>query len=179
MSDGAIAAKCGVSRPAVVAGLRQLLELCLVEKVGGPVNQIQAYRICHPMFKPTRDGDTGALEFRKIAEGVVPPVHSCAKCHRPCKRLTRGGYCRGCTAEIDLARQIREVWAENPGITAEELAYKIKDRAKLKRLTARVRRVMLEEFPRLDQVPFAPELGNCAEAESPPRQYRVGQEGSA
>jgi hypothetical protein len=79
---------------------------------------------------------------------------------------------------MELARQIREVWAENPGITAEELAYRIKDRVKLKRLTARVRRVMLEALPRLDQVPFAPALGACAEAESPPRQYRVGQEGS-
>jgi hypothetical protein len=43
-----------------------------------------------------------------------------------------------------LARQIREVWAASPGISAEELAYKIKDRAKLKRLTARVRRVLQE-----------------------------------
>ena len=37
-----------------------------------------------------------------------------------------------------------EVLAENPGIAPEELAYKVKDRAKLKRLTARVRRVMEE-----------------------------------
>jgi len=79
VSDGAIAAKCGVSRPAVVAGMRQLLELCLVEKVGAPVNQIQAYRICHPMFNSNRDRDTGASEFHNMAEGAVAPVHSCAK----------------------------------------------------------------------------------------------------
>jgi len=50
MSDGAIALRCGVSRPSVTAGLGQLLELGLVERVGSPVNQIQAYRICHRMF---------------------------------------------------------------------------------------------------------------------------------
>ena len=60
-----------------------------------------------------------------------------------------------------MTRQIREVWAENPGIAAEELAYKIKDRAKLKRLTARVRRVLQEAGHELaaaiSQVPSSPE----------------------
>jgi hypothetical protein len=51
MSDGAIARRCGVSRPSVISGLHQLLVLGLVEKVGPPVNQVQAYRICPPMFR--------------------------------------------------------------------------------------------------------------------------------
>src|ERR1017187_3527849 len=50
MSDGAIARRCGVSRPSVISGMHQLLAVGLVEKVGLPVNQIQAYRICHPLF---------------------------------------------------------------------------------------------------------------------------------
>ena len=58
--------------------------------------------------------------------------------------VTLAEHRSGCSADVELVRQIREVWAENPGIAAEELAYKIKDRAKLKRLTARVRRVMQE-----------------------------------
>lgn len=69
---------------------------------------------------------------------------SCAKCRRPCKRLTKAAYCRSCNADVELARQIREVWAENPGNSAEELAHKIKDRVELKRLTARVRSVLRE-----------------------------------
>jgi DNA-binding transcriptional regulator GbsR (MarR family) len=51
MSDGAIAQRCGVSRPSVVSGMRQLLAVGLVEKVGLPVNQVQAYRILQPMFR--------------------------------------------------------------------------------------------------------------------------------
>ena len=144
MSDGAIARRCGVSRPAVIAGMRQLGELGLVEKVGSPVNQVQAYRICHPMFGVTRGGDSRASNFHDQPKGITASVLLCAKCHRPCKRLTKAAYCRGCTADLELARQIREVRAENPGIAAEELAYKIKNRAELKRLTARVRRVLQE-----------------------------------
>jgi hypothetical protein len=36
MSDGAIARRCGVSRPSVISGMRQLLAIGLVEKVGLP-----------------------------------------------------------------------------------------------------------------------------------------------
>ena len=144
MSDGAIALRCGVSRPSVISGMRQLLELGLVEKVGSPVNQIQAYRICHPMFGAARDHESGISELQDKPGLSAPSVPKCAKCHRLCKRLTKAAYCRGCSADIELARQVREVWAENPGIAAEDLAYKIKDRAQLKRLTARVRRILRE-----------------------------------
>lgn len=30
--------------------MRQLSDIGLVEKVGLPVNQVQAFRICHPVF---------------------------------------------------------------------------------------------------------------------------------
>jgi len=144
MSDGAIALRCGVSRPAVVAGMRQLLGLGLAEKVGSPVKQIQAYRICHPMFGAARAHSSGAAPIPEQSADAAASVLRCAKCHRPCKHLTKAAYCRGCSADIELARQVREVWAENPGLAAEELASKIKDRAQLKRLTARVRRVLQE-----------------------------------
>jgi len=144
ISDGAIALSCGVSRPAVMAGLRQLLDLGLVEKVGLPVNQVQAYRICHAMFGEAPAGaETPANRNEKPAE-ATPAMLSCAKCHRQFRRLTKAGYCRGCSADIELAREVREVRAEHPGIEAEELACKIKDRVKLRRLTARVRRVLRE-----------------------------------
>lgn len=163
MSDGAIALRCGVSRPSVIAGMRQLLELGLVEKVGSPVNQIQAYRICHPMFGSARGHDSGASGFHDKPEGAAASVLLCAKCHRPCRRLTKAAFCHGCSAEVELARQVREVWAENPGSTAEELAYKINDRAKLKRLAARVRRVLPEAVDDLglsavSQVPPVPRV---------------------
>jgi hypothetical protein len=88
--------------------------------------------------------DSGARDVREKPEGAVGSLLACAKCRRPCRRLTKAAYCRGCSADIELARQIREVRAEHPGVSAEELAYKIKDRAELKRLTARVRRVLRE-----------------------------------
>lgn len=111
-------------------------------KVGSPVNQVQASRTCHPTFGGAAAGDSGASGVHDKPHGAVASVLSCAKCHRPCKRLTKAAYCRSRHADIELAQQIREVQAENPGISAEALAYKIKDRAKLKRLTARVRRVL-------------------------------------
>jgi len=144
MSDGAIALRCGVSRPSVIAGMRQLLELGLVEKVGLPVDQVQAYRICHPMFGASARDECGVSVRDDKFEGAVAPTLACAKCRRPCKRLTKAAYCRSCHADIELAQQIREVSAAYPGISAEELAYKIKDRAELRRLTARVRRVLRE-----------------------------------
>src|ERR1019366_6051375 len=170
MSDGAIALRCGVSRPSVIAGLRQLLELGLVERVGLPVNQIQAYRICHPIFGTAGSRDSGASDSSEKAAVSGASILLCAKCRRPCKRLTRAAYCRGCSADVELARQIREVWAENPGIGAEELAYKIKDPAQLKRLTARVRRVLQEAVPWSGSSPvseFLPPGANFAEAERP------------
>ena len=111
MSDGAIALRCGVSRPSVIAGMRQLLELGLVERVGSPGNQIQAYRICHPMFGAPRAHDSDLHDRR---EGTPVSVLSCVKCHRPCRRLTKAAYCRGGSADVELARQVREVWAESP-----------------------------------------------------------------
>jgi hypothetical protein len=119
MSDGAIALRCGVSRPSVIVGMRQLLELGLVERVGLPVNQIQAYRICHPMFGEAGRHGSGASNSPEKATISGASILLCAKCHRPCKRLTRAAYCRGCSADSELVRQIREVWAENPGIGAE------------------------------------------------------------
>jgi hypothetical protein len=83
MSDGAIALRCGVSRPSVIAGMRQLLELGLVERVGSPVNQVQAYRICHPMFGAGRVQDSDAADFRNKSERAIATVLSCVKCNRP------------------------------------------------------------------------------------------------
>ena len=144
MSEGAMALRCGVSRPSVIAGVRQLLELGLVEKVGLPVNQVQAYRICHPMFGVPQGPETGAPDLSDKPVGAAVSIRACAKCHRPCRRLTRAANCCSCNADVELVRQIREVWTENPGIAVEELACKIKDRAELKRLTARVRRFLQE-----------------------------------
>ena len=96
------------------------------------------------MFGAGRVHDSDASVFPDKPGGAAASVLSRAKCHRPCKRLTKAAYCRGCNADFELAQQVRDVWSENPGSAAEELAYKIKDRAKVKRLTARVRRVLKE-----------------------------------
>jgi DNA-binding Lrp family transcriptional regulator len=145
MSDGAIARRCGVSRPSVVAGLRQLLAVGLVEKVGLPVNQVQAYRICHPMFG-TASGEADASESAGASKAAAPFMRSCATCHRPCNRLTRAGVCRGCKADSDLAAQVKEVRAElGPDASPEQIAARMKEIAEdrgRRRLTARVRRVM-------------------------------------
>ena len=82
MSDGAIARRCGVSRPSVISGMHQLLAVGLVEKVGLPVIQIQAYRICHPLFGKAsghtvtsdlpRSSSPAAMALRSLRE--LPPT---------------------------------------------------------------------------------------------------------
>jgi hypothetical protein len=124
--------------------MRQLLEFGLVEKVGAPVNQVQAHRICHPMFGGAAGAGADASVRQNQPETPATAALACAKCRRLCKRLTRAAYCRSCHADAELAQQVREVRAANPGILIEELASKIKDRAELRRLTARVRRVLRE-----------------------------------
>ena len=145
MSDGAIARRCGVSRPSVIACMRQLLTEGLVEKVGLPVNQIQAYRICHPLFGKAA-GHTVATDPSSSSSPAAMAMRSCASCHRPCRRLTRAGICRGCQSDSDLAARVREIRSElGPGASPEQIAERMKqiaeDRGR-RRLTARVRRVM-------------------------------------
>ena len=135
MSDGEVAARCGVSRPAVIAALRRLLKIGLLEKVGDPVKQVQAYRICHPMFKSQAEVAPIAIPAAKAA---------CLKCHREVKRLTRAGHCRSCHKDIEIETKVRQVRLAHPGIEAEEIAVILKDQNLLRRMTARVRRVMRE-----------------------------------
>ena len=73
-------------------------------------------------------------------------VRACARCRRPCLRLTRAGICRGCKADSDLAARVREIRLElGTEATPEQIAERMKqiaeDRGR-RRLTARVRRVM-------------------------------------
>lgn len=123
--------------------VNQLLKLGLIEKVGLPVGQVQALRVRHQMFGPADGRDSGVSEVQDTPVGAATMLRG-AKCHRPCRRLTRAAYCRACHADIELARDVREVLAEHPGIGAEQLAGMILDRARRKRLTARVRRAMQE-----------------------------------
>lgn len=147
MSDGAIARRCGVSRPSVISGMRQLLDIGLVEKVGLPVNQVQAYRICHPMFN-AGSGHANIADTAHPTNPLASAKHACGNCHRPCKRLSRAGICRGCKAEKDLAARVKEVRAEvGPAASVEQIAERMKqiDEERVRRrLTARVRRVMEE-----------------------------------
>ena len=145
MSDGAIARRCGVSRPSVISGMRQLLEVGLVEKVGLPVNQVQAYRICHPMFG-AGSGHANVADNPEPASPLALPARACGNCHRLCNRLTRAGLCRSCKADSDLAARINDVRTElGPDATPEQIATRLKqleEERGRRRLTARVRRVM-------------------------------------
>ena len=129
----------------MISGMHQLLALGLVEKVGLPVNQIQAYRICHPLFGKT-SGHTATSDLPSSSSPAAVALRSCASCHRPCRRLTRAGICRGCQSDSDLAARVREVRSElGTGATPEQIAERLKQIAEdrgWRRLTARVRRVL-------------------------------------
>jgi DNA-binding Lrp family transcriptional regulator len=111
MSDGAIARRCGASRPSVIAGMRQLLAAGLVEKVGLQVNQIQDYRICYPLFGKA-SGHAPTADLPISSSPVAMAMRSCASCHRPCRPLTRAGICRGCQSDSDLVARVREIRSE-------------------------------------------------------------------
>src|ERR1035438_237233 len=110
-----------------------------------PVNQIQAYRICHPLFGKVA-GHTVATDPSSSSSPAAMAMRTWASCHRPCRRLTRAGICRGCQSDSDLAARGREIRSElGPGASPEPIAERMKqiaeDRGR-RRLTARVRRVM-------------------------------------
>jgi hypothetical protein len=132
-------------RPSVISGMRQLLDVGLVEKVGLPVNQVQAYRICHPMFG-AGSGHANIADSTEPASPLASPARACGNCHRLCNRLTRAGLCRGCKADSDLAARVREIRAElGAGASPEQIAERMKQIAEergRRRLTARVRRAM-------------------------------------
>jgi hypothetical protein len=129
----------------VISGMRQLLEVGLVEKVGLPVNQVQAYRICHPVFG-AGSGEANIADAAEPARPLALPAGACGNCHRLCNRLTRAGLCRGCKADSDLAARVREIRAElGPGASPEQIATRLKqlqEERGRRRLTARVRRVI-------------------------------------
>lgn len=135
MSDGDIAKRCGVSRPSVIGAIERLLALGLIEKVGPPRKQIQAYRICHQLFA----SPAGVSESEE-----TPAIWKagCLKCHREVRRLTRAGYCRGCHKDEEMLAKVRQVQYTHPGIEAEEIAVILKDQHQLHRMTARVRRIL-------------------------------------
>jgi len=136
MSDGEVAARCGVSRPSVIMALRRLVGLGLIKKIGKPVNQVQAYQICHPMFAHS----DAAVSLEQVRDPIY--VAACLKCHREVKRLTRAGYCRACHKDEEIAAKVRQVRVAHPGAEAEEIAVILKDQHQLRRMTARVRRVL-------------------------------------
>jgi DNA-binding Lrp family transcriptional regulator len=104
LSDSAIALRSGISRPAVVAALRRLCELKLIEKDGAPVKQVQGYRITHRMFGAPR-GERAAPE----SEIKEPPVKRtsvvCPKCSRLVPSLLKVGHCRKC----NWTKQVRQI----------------------------------------------------------------------
>jgi hypothetical protein len=104
LSDTVIAQRCGISRPAVIAGLRQLGGLGLIEKRGVPVKQIQAYRICHPMFSA---GRAPKPVEQPAAKAKVDGV-SCPKCGKQRPALLRVGWCRSCNWHIKIVRVVDE-----------------------------------------------------------------------
>jgi hypothetical protein len=91
-------------------------------------------------------GHANISDTAEAASPLASAVLACANCHRPGKRLTRAGICRGCKAEMDLASRVKEVRMElGPDATPEQIAARLKqiaeDRGR-RRLTARVRRAM-------------------------------------
>ncbi len=111
ISDGDLASRCGSSRPSVIAGRRRLVEIGLIEPVGEPVNQVQAFRILHPMFAKSayRRGHVGIdpeVEAPKKERRV--PVN-CPKCFKVCRSVMKVGWCRNCNTRMNTEKLVRRV----------------------------------------------------------------------
>jgi hypothetical protein len=120
LPDSVLAARSGVSRPAVVAALRRLCALALIAKDGAAVKQVQGYRITHRMFSAaTSEG--GGVEALKPVKQKPAPV-SCPKCFKPVPSLLKVGCCRSCNW-TNRVRQISEQVAdERMGAEARKTA---------------------------------------------------------
>jgi len=134
LSHHSIAERAGLSHPSVGVALKRLATLGLIAKVGVPIDQVQGYRIVHPKFKAILVPDQEAAPATEKA--------ACLKCHREVNRLTKAGYCRGCSKDLDIAVKVRRLQEKHPSAGAEELAVILKDQLELHRMTTRVRRVL-------------------------------------
>lgn len=115
LSDGDLARCCGASRGAVISGRKQLEGLELIGKDGDPVEQVQPYKILHPMFAKAPRHGTKTMpmsspetmpeqpQFRK------KPMEICPKCNKLRVALKPSGWCRNCEAKKtteDIARRV-------------------------------------------------------------------------
>ena len=84
ISHQAIAAVCGIVRRTVGPALVQLQGQKLIQPLGSPIKQIQAYQLLHP----------------KHAARIMEVQHSCAKCGLSGKKLNKACHCQPCAKTI-------------------------------------------------------------------------------
>ncbi len=106
-SDGRIAIShlglarlCSLGRSTVFRALRSLEKEGLIARLGGPIKQVQAYRLLHPIFAGTvtQEGPIRVKTARRLLR--------CAKCNRDVRGLSKAGWCRICMNDLKLGRKI-------------------------------------------------------------------------
>ena len=148
MTHAEIGVCCHIAARHVKRSIKVLVAEGLVEQRRLSAGCVYQYRLLHPEFGGRSNAQPQSSETSVETPVAIPAPLSmpvCAKCHLPRRRVYRSGICRGCKAEMDLAR-VRAVRAElGPEATPEEIAERMKQIAEQlgrRRLTARVRRVM-------------------------------------
>lgn len=113
ISDNELARRCGAGRGAIISARKQLEELKLIGKDGAPVDQVQPYKILHPMFAKS---PRGAKEPDKIQEPTSSPrkkpMEICPNCGKLRVSLKPTGWCRNCEARKTTENIARRVCLE-------------------------------------------------------------------
>lgn len=109
LSQGFIAAACGIERSTVKKGLDALEKHGLLKKSGGEVDQVQPYEVLYPLIVTAlRQKTTGAAVTR--SHKSTPALVKCLKpsCGTLC-RPHKTGWCLKCRKEIELEAKIRRI----------------------------------------------------------------------
>ena len=116
LSNGFLAASIGGSRGTVITALRELEQLCVIEKYGTPTkrDQVQAYRMLHHFLFRRETPKTEA----KPKERKQVDLGKCVKCRAKCMP-DKSGMCRKCI-RVSETRQIAR--QEAKVVVSERLA---------------------------------------------------------
>ncbi len=117
ISHQALAVLAGCSRTRVLACLKRLDEVGLIQKDGSPVKQVQPYELMHPKFRHGGGFSQGRSpeDLRKRSD---VPMKVCPLCHAQRRGLMKIGWCRSCNSVKKMEKTARRVFKEEIGKTA-------------------------------------------------------------
>lgn len=98
ISHTALAIASGISRTHVLDSLKELENVKLIERDGGPIRQVQPYRIMCDQVVEEKEIAEAPVTVRKVQ------LRPCLKCRKQCVPSRANGWCRKCTADVHVTK---------------------------------------------------------------------------